>query len=99
MSALSRELDRAKRQITKAVQSLEEIAAMLAESEGKPVGGDKPFLTEQDLAEAFGKHVATIQRWRKEGKLDPYHQQGRAFYWLREDFERLLEERKVFIKK
>ena len=92
MSTIHKELDKAKKQISQAVQSLEEISSLLAESEGPPIGGSKPFLTEQDLAEAFGKHLATIQRWRKEGRLNPYYQQGRTFYWLREDFDRLLTE-------
>ncbi|MCB0568005.1 MAG: helix-turn-helix domain-containing protein [Phaeodactylibacter sp.] len=98
MSGISKELARAKQQISKAVESLEEIASMLAEGESPEKGKTKPFLTERDLAEAFGKHLYTIQRWRKEGKLDPYHQQGRTYYWLREDFDRLLEERKNFKK-
>lgn len=89
MNALKRELARIKKQITTAAEGLEEISSLIVES-SPPADGERPFITEEELARLFGKHLSTIQRWRREGQLDPFYRKGRVYYWKREDLEGIL---------
>jgi hypothetical protein len=89
---LSREVTRIKRQLTIAAKDLESLEAMLAEQRSNPAqGAEQEFLFEPDLAELFDRSVVTIQKWRKEGRLDPFYKKGRKIYWLKSDLPKIMK--------
>ena len=89
MNVLARELAKIKKQITTAAEGLEEISSLIVES-NQPADGERPFITEEELARMFRKHLSTVQRWRREGKLDTFYRKGRVYYWKREDLPDVL---------
>lgn len=90
MSNLQRELARVRRQLANATNDLQSIEVAMAEK--KPVQDEpSPYVFEEELMEVFGVSLHTLRRWRKAGKLHPFHQKGRRVFWMRTDLPRLVK--------
>jgi hypothetical protein len=89
MDNLSRELSRLRKQLASAANDIQSLEVLLAEK--KTPEEVNPYLFEEDLAEIFGCSTYTVQRWRKQGKLDPFFRKGRRVFWKRADLAALVK--------
>lgn len=92
MTGLAREIARLKKQALHLSEDLRQLETIVQDSDIAPKAVEaKDLIFIEEMAEMFGRSVATLRRWMKAGRLMPFYQEGRKYYWLKSELPQVLK--------
>lgn len=92
MIGISREISRLKKQALHLAEDLRQLEMMIQDADKTAKAEEvMDLIFIEEMAETYGRSVATLRRWMKAGRLQPFHQQGRKYYWIRSELPQVLK--------